>query len=87
MLRQRSRPYLFSNSLPPPIVGASLAAFELLDESGEVVRRAHAVAGEDVGARAVLDVADVDPGTKVLRVTRARSAGAASVRAVPPPVG
>jgi hypothetical protein len=59
---------------------------ELLDESGEVVRRAYAVAGEDVGARAVLDVADVDPGTKVLRVTRARAAGAAQVRAVPPPV-
>ena len=39
MLRQRSRPYLFSNSLPPPIVGASLAAFDLLDESPELVRR------------------------------------------------
>jgi glycine C-acetyltransferase len=39
MLRQRSRPYLFSNSLPPPIVGASLAAFELLDESPQLVRR------------------------------------------------
>jgi glycine C-acetyltransferase len=31
LLRQRSRPYLFSNTLPPPIVGASLAVFELLD--------------------------------------------------------
>ena len=39
MLRQRSRPYLFSNSLPPPIVGASLAAFDLLEESPELVRR------------------------------------------------
>ncbi|MGH7544250.1 MAG: glycine C-acetyltransferase [Gemmatimonadota bacterium] len=39
MLRQRSRPYLFSNSLPPPIVGASLAAFDLLDESPQLVRR------------------------------------------------
>ena len=39
MLRQRSRPYLFSNSLPPPIVGASLTAFDLLDESPELVRR------------------------------------------------
>jgi glycine C-acetyltransferase len=39
MLRQRSRPYLFSNSLPPPIVGATLAAFDLLDESPELVRR------------------------------------------------
>ena len=36
MLRQRSRPYLFSNSLPPPIVGASLKAFELLSQSGQL---------------------------------------------------
>lgn len=33
MLRQRSRPYLFSNSLAPMIVGASIAVFELLEES------------------------------------------------------
>ena len=33
MLRQRSRPYLFSNSLMPAIAGASLAVFELLNES------------------------------------------------------
>ncbi len=33
MLRQRSRPYLFSNSLAPAIVGASLKVFELLSES------------------------------------------------------
>ncbi|MSP25531.1 MAG: glycine C-acetyltransferase [Myxococcales bacterium] len=31
LLRQRSRPYLFSNSVAPAIVGASLAAFELLE--------------------------------------------------------
>jgi glycine C-acetyltransferase len=31
LLRQRSRPYLFSNALAPPIVGASLAVLELLD--------------------------------------------------------
>ena len=30
LLRQRSRPYLFSNSLPPPIVAASLKSLELL---------------------------------------------------------
>jgi glycine C-acetyltransferase len=35
LLRQRSRPYLFSNSVAPAIVGASLAAFELIEsESG-----------------------------------------------------
>jgi glycine C-acetyltransferase len=33
LLRQRSRPYLFSNSLAPSIVGASNAVFELLSES------------------------------------------------------
>jgi glycine C-acetyltransferase len=38
-LRQRSRPYLFSNALPPMIVAASLAAFDLLDEQPEMVER------------------------------------------------
>ena len=33
MLRQRSRPYLFSNTLPPPVVGASIAVFDLLTRS------------------------------------------------------
>ncbi|MCU0422145.1 MAG: glycine C-acetyltransferase [Bacteroidia bacterium] len=33
MLRQRSRPYLFSNSLSPAIVGASIEVFKLLNES------------------------------------------------------
>lgn len=33
MLRQRSRPYLFSNTLAPSIVGASIAVFDLLSES------------------------------------------------------
>lgn len=36
MLRQRSRPYLFSNTLAPAIVGASLAAFELLEKSNDL---------------------------------------------------
>ena len=36
ILRQRSRPYLFSNSLAPNIVGASLAVFEILGESTEL---------------------------------------------------
>ena len=31
LLRQRARPYLFSNTLAPPIVGASLAALDLLE--------------------------------------------------------
>ena len=36
ILRQRSRPYLFSNTLAPAIVGASLKVFELLDGSTEL---------------------------------------------------
>lgn len=33
LLRQRSRPYLFSNSVPPSVVGASLEVFHILKES------------------------------------------------------
>jgi len=36
MLRQRSRPYLFSNSLAPSIVGSSLAVLDLLDRTTEL---------------------------------------------------
>lgn len=36
MLRQRSRPYLFSNSLAPCIIGASLEVFKMLKESNEL---------------------------------------------------
>ncbi len=36
MLRQRSRPYLFSNSLAPAIVGASIKVFDMLSESTEL---------------------------------------------------
>jgi glycine C-acetyltransferase len=35
-LRQRSRPYLFSNTLAPPIVMASMASFNMLDETTEL---------------------------------------------------
>ena len=36
LLRQRSRPYLFSNSLPPALVAASLSVLERLDETTEL---------------------------------------------------
>lgn len=36
LLRQRSRPYLFSNSIPPAIVGASIEMFKMLKESNEL---------------------------------------------------
>lgn len=39
LLRQRSRPYLFSNSLPPMIVNASIRAFEMLEESNELINK------------------------------------------------
>ena len=42
LLRQRSRPYLFSNTLAPSIVSASLKALEILSASGELRGRLHA---------------------------------------------
>lgn len=36
LLRQRSRPYLFSNTLPPPLVNASITVFEMLSESTQL---------------------------------------------------
>lgn len=39
LLRQRSRPYLFSNSLPPHVVAAGIKAFEMLDAAGDLRKR------------------------------------------------
>jgi glycine C-acetyltransferase len=39
MLRQRSRPYLFSNSVAPPIVAASLKVLEMLTTAGDLRAR------------------------------------------------
>ena len=39
MLRQRSRPYLFSNSLAPSITAAGIAMLDLLETSGELLQR------------------------------------------------
>ncbi|HEY8682486.1 MAG TPA: aminotransferase class I/II-fold pyridoxal phosphate-dependent enzyme, partial [Rhodanobacter sp.] len=36
MLRQRSRPYLFSNSLPPHVVAAAIKVFDMLDSAGDL---------------------------------------------------
>ncbi len=41
MLRQRSRPYLFSNSLPPAVVGAAIKMFEMMDETAELQDKLH----------------------------------------------
>ena len=42
LLRQRSRPYLFSNTLAPPIVGAALAVFDILDRDDGPRTQLHA---------------------------------------------
>jgi glycine C-acetyltransferase len=39
LLRQRSRPYLFSNSLPPHVAAAGIKAFEMLSSAGELRQR------------------------------------------------
>jgi glycine C-acetyltransferase len=39
MLRQRSRPYLFSNTLPPPLAAAGITVFGILSRSGELRER------------------------------------------------
>ena len=38
-LRQASRPYIFSNSLPPAVAYTSLKAFELLEDDNSLVRK------------------------------------------------
>jgi glycine C-acetyltransferase len=42
LLRQRSRPYLFSNSLPPSVAAAGLKMFEMMDETNELQDKLHA---------------------------------------------
>ena len=41
LLRQRSRPYLFSNAIPPSVVGAGLRMFEMMAETSELQNRLH----------------------------------------------
>ena len=60
MLRQRSRPYLFSNSLPPAVVGASIEMFRMLAESNELHDRL--VANVEHFRRGMLDAGfDIKP--------------------------
>ncbi|GAP65415.1 2-amino-3-ketobutyrate coenzyme A ligase [Mizugakiibacter sediminis] len=42
MLRQRSRPYLFSNSLPPHVVAAAIKVFDMLSSAGDLRERLQA---------------------------------------------
>ena len=48
MLRQRSRPYLFSNSIPPMVAGAALETFRILKESNALFRDRMMAAGFDI---------------------------------------
>lgn len=41
MLRQRSRPYLFSNSIPPMVAAAGIRMFEMMDETNELQDKLH----------------------------------------------
>ena len=60
MLRHRSRPYLFSNSLPPAVVGASIEMFRMLAESDELHDRL--VANVEHFRRGMLDAGfDIKP--------------------------
>jgi glycine C-acetyltransferase len=42
LLRQRSRPYLFSNSIPPMIAAAGIRMFDMMDKTSELQDRLHA---------------------------------------------
>ena len=61
MLRQRSRPYLFSNSVAPPIVAASLKVLELI-RSGDELRRRLAENTKHFRARMAAERFDILPG-------------------------
>jgi len=41
LLRQRSRPYLFSNSIPPMVAAAGIRMFEMMDETNELQDKLH----------------------------------------------
>jgi glycine C-acetyltransferase len=41
LLRQRSRPYLFSNTIPPPVVAGAIRAIDLVDRSSELITQLH----------------------------------------------
>jgi len=57
LLKQRARPYLFSNSVAPPIVAASLTVLDVLETSGDLRDRVHAAAAR---FRAGMDAAGFD---------------------------
>jgi glycine C-acetyltransferase len=62
LLRQRSRPYLFSNTLPPAVVGAGIAVFDLLSSTTELRDRLEANTRRFRGAMTAAGF-DIRPGT------------------------
>ena len=64
LLRQRSRPYLFSNSLPPPVVAAGIAVFDMLgDAQADTLRARLAENTAYFRERMVAAGFDIRPGT------------------------
>jgi glycine C-acetyltransferase len=61
LLHQRSRPYLFSNSIPPPVTGAALAALDLIERSGDLRETLRANTAHFRGRRSELGF-DILPG-------------------------
>jgi glycine C-acetyltransferase len=78
LLRQRSRPYLFSNSVAPPIVGASIRVLELITQAGDLRTRlrTNAALFRSQIVEAGFDVLDGDHAIVPVMIGDAATAGA-----------